>query len=178
MELNDSLLLVVDYQERLMPVIHDHAQVLNRAIRMVDAFNIFEAPVLVTEQYPKGLGSTVQELSDHFTKDTKIIEKTRFSALCDELMVDDAFLSRNHVVLIGVETHVCVYQTVQDLIKEGYQVSVVYDAVSSRFEMDRACGFEAIKALGARVVTSEMIIYELMGDATHPKFKDILKIVK
>ena len=178
MQRDTLALCVVDYQERLMPAIHNNEHVLSKAIQTLRAIQVFNIPVFVTEQYPKGLGHTVSELSVYFEPDTPIFEKTRFSAYTKEVRKHLHDINVSEIILIGVETHVCVYQTVRDLIQNGYQVSVVVDAISSRSSEDRSFGLRRIEALGAKLVTSEMLIYEIMDDAKTPEFKEILKIVQ
>jgi len=169
--------LVVDVQEKLLPAIHEGEQILENARRMIAAAEVLGVPTLVTEQYPAGLGPTCAGLREALGE-APVIEKTRFSA-CVPAVVDKlAELGRPAVVVVGVEAHVCVQQTVLDLLRAGYGPWVCADAVGSRRPLDRDTAIERMRQAGAVVTTTESVIFELLGEAGTELFKRILKIVK
>lgn len=145
----------------------------------VRGFQILGLPVIVTEQYPKGLGRTAEEVLLILNDDTDIIEKTAFSS-CGSAefvgLLDD--LGIKQVVLCGLETHICVSQTAHDLLDRGFQVHVLIDSVCSRFEHDRLAGLEKMKLSGAMSSSIEMALFELMRDSSHEKFKEIQALIK
>lgn len=172
-----TVLLVVDLQEKLLPAIHEGDQVLENARRMVAAAGVLEVPVLVTEQYPAGLGPTCAGLRECLAG-APAVEKTRFSACVPAITDSLTELARPVVVVVGVETHVCVQQTVLDLLRAGYTPCVCADAVGSRRPLDRDVAIERMRQAGAVVTTTESVIFELIGEAGTELFKRILKIVK
>ena len=135
-------------------------------------------PVAATEQYPKGLGPTVEPLRGLLGAE-QIIEKLTFTACGATGLLDQLRAAgRRQVVLTGLETHVCVEQTALDLLAAGFEVFVVADAVSSRRPLDRQIAFELLRQSGAVVTTTEAVIFEWLQDAADPKFKEILKLVR
>ncbi|MGQ9648636.1 MAG: hydrolase [Phycisphaerae bacterium] len=174
---DNALLLVVDVQERLLPAIHDNAAVVEACRRMIEAAKVLEVPMVVTEQYPEGIGRTCQVLLQCLG-DAPLYTKTRFSA-CVEPVVDKlASFARPNVVIIGIEAHVCVMQTTLDLLRLGYTPYLCADAVGSRRPYDRDTAIERLRHAGAIVTTTESVTFELMGQAGTDVFRRILKIVK
>jgi nicotinamidase-related amidase len=171
-------LLVVDVQERLLPVISDRETVLENALRLVRGAQVFRLPVWVTEQYPKGLGPTVPELSQALAG-APVFDKLSFSAAGVAALLD-AFHTRGvtEIVLCGVESHVCVAQTCLDLLDAGLRPFVVADAVSSRTALNRQIGLERMRDAGAQIVSTEMILFELLDRAGTAEFKEIQRLVK
>jgi nicotinamidase-related amidase len=146
---------------------------------MIRGANILGLPIIATEQYPKALGSTVTELKDVLPASASIIAKTRFSMITPEvhdLLKQKSVVSQ--VLLCGIEAHVCMLQTTLDLLESGYEVHIVVDAASSQRTTDRAAGLHRAAQSGAFLVTSEMALFQLMQDATAPKFKEISKLVQ
>ncbi len=145
---------------------------------MIRAFRELDLPILVTEHYPRGLGVTVHEIRD-LLEGVRPLEKITFS--CDG---DAGFrkaldrLNRDQIVLCGIETHVCIYQTARDLMDRGKQVSVAAEAVSSRQAADREVGLEHMRRIGVQVMNVEMILFELLREAKTPDFKAIASILK
>lgn len=175
---DDSLLLVIDIQERLVKAL-DKDIIVTKAAFLAQAAKILGIPVVATEQYPKGLGSIIPEVKQHLSQDTKIIEKTSFSALKAEGFLDVLkSYDRKQVIVCGIETHVCVHQTVADLLAHGYEVYVAKDACASRAKYEFKQGIERMQANGAKISCVEIILFEWLGDAKDPNFKEIQSLIK
>lgn len=179
MKLQDIFLLAIDLQERLMPVIDRSEEVIGSTGKLLRAFALYALPVVVTEQYPKGLGRTVEPLRALLPEDAKFLPKTSFGCLGDEAIRDAVTaLKRPTAVVAGVEAHVCVLQTVQELLEAGYQVVVCAEAVGSRSAASRELALADMRAMGARVLPLESILFYLAKDAGSPHFKAISALVK
>jgi nicotinamidase-related amidase len=173
-----TALIVVDVQERFRDVIHAFDAMLANCVRLVRTFRALELPILVTEQYPKGLGHTVAEIAEHLGA-KPLPEKTAFSSMgCDGVPERLADLDPATVVVCGLETHVCVSQTVHDLLHEGYRVHLCADAVSSRRTVDRDVALLRLAGIGAVRTTAEAVAFELLRDARHPRFREIQAFYK
>lgn len=174
----DTVLLIIDVQERLVPAIWEKDRVLKNCGHLIELAKMIKVPVLVTEQYPKGLGKTVYELQSALPE-YKPIEKTAFNC-CGEL----AFLAqlgstnRKKIVVTGMETHVCVLQTVTSLLNEGFTPHVVKDAVSSRTEANWNTGLEFLRDAGAVVSCTETVLFQLLKVAGTEEFKKISQRIK
>jgi nicotinamidase-related amidase len=167
-----AVLLLVDFQQRLVPVIHDGAAVVARAGRLAEAARLLEVPVCASEQYPDGLGHTVAPLAGYAQN---LVAKTAFSAAADPMLLPP---TAREVVVAGVEAHVCVLQTVADLLADDHRVAVVADAVGSRDPADRAAALDRMRAHGAEIVTSEMVLFEWLRDSAHPRFREVQKLLR
>lgn len=179
LDASKSYLLTIDVQARLMPAMQDNERVVKRCYRLAEGAKLFQLPGSYTEQYPKGLGETLPELKASLEEaGHPVFEKTRFTAALPEVLNHLKASTRQQVIICGAETHVCVYQTVRDLLAEGYQVVVAADAVSSRFPEDKAIALENFRAMGALVTTSENILFDWLQDAKAPQFKAISNLVK
>lgn len=174
---DNALLLVVDLQDRLLPAIHDNAAVVEACRRMIEAAKVLEVPMVVTEQYPEGIGRTCQTLLQCLG-DVPLYTKVRFSGCIEPVVEKLAALARPNVIVIGIEAHVCVTQTTLDLLRLGYTPYLCADAVGSRRPHDRDIAIERLRQAGAIVSTTESVTFELMGQAGTETFKRILKIVK
>lgn len=175
---DDSVLLVIDLQESYRGKLHREDAVVAASQRMLGAAGILGIPVIVTEQYPKGLGATRSEIADRIPTGSACFEKTAFSALGASSVVEAlAKLARPQVVVIGIETHVCVDQTVHDLLARRYAVHLVRDAITARFALEDETGFAKMIGSGAVPTSSECALFEWLGDAKHPAFKTIHKLV-
>lgn len=174
-----TTLLVVDIQERLLPVIADAERLLRRSVVAVQIARALRLPVLLTEQYPKGLGRTVPEVVDALGDAYRPVEKTTFSA-CGDDGVGDALRATNarNVLLVGIEAHVCVLQTALDLLDGGYRVFPVADAISSRHAEDRSLGLERMRQNGAQLVSTEMLLFELLGASKDPNFRTLQNLIR
>ncbi|XP_073413844.1 isochorismatase domain-containing protein 1 [Dendrobates tinctorius] len=166
-----------DMQERFRPAIKYFGDIISVGQRLLQGARILGIPVIVTEQYPKGLGSTVQELD--LTGVKLVVPKTKFSMVLPEVEAALAEIPGvRSVVLFGVETHVCIQQTALDLIGRGVEVHIVADASSSRSMMDRMFALERLARNGIIITTSEAVLLQLVADKDHPKFKEIQNLIK
>lgn len=165
-------LLIIDLQHRLMPAIDDGEQVVARARKLQQAAEILDIPMLLTEQNPAGLGSTTPDLAPGET-----IAKTHFDA-CREPGFLDRLHQGNAVVVAGCEAHVCVLQTVLGLRTANRRVFVVRDAIGSRAPSDKAAAIRRMERHGAEIVTGEMVLFEWLENSDHPRFRDVLRLVK
>lgn len=178
---NDTVLVVIDAQERLMPVIHGTDVVARNLERLVRGCHVLGIPALLTEQYPKGLGPTIPSLRTAFeeTSGYRPIEKTSFSAMgSDPFAAQLAALQRNHVLIAGVETHVCVHQTVLDLLAMGTSVTLIADALSSRTPENKDIALRRMTSEGAKLSSTEMALFELLVNAGTEEFRAIAGLVK
>jgi nicotinamidase-related amidase len=170
-----SVLLLIDLQQRLMPVIHAGDSVVARAARLADAAALLDVPVLATEQYPDGLGPTVEALAGY---PRATLAKTAFSAAADPGFQALLPAGTREVVIAGVETHVCVLQTALELLGSRHRVILVADAAGSRDPADHQAAVERARQHGAEVVTSEMVLFEWLRDSRHPAFRQVQKLLK
>jgi nicotinamidase-related amidase len=177
----DTVLVVIDVQEKLMPVIDRSSEVILNIDRLVRGCHILGVPAILTEQYVKGLGPSVEAVRRAFeeTSGYAPIEKSCFSAYgCEAFSSRLAGLGRSQVLIAGVETHVCVYQTVEDLLARGVAVSVVADAVSSRTAQNKELALRRFVSDGAKLSSTEMALFELTVTSGTEEFKAISRVVK
>ncbi len=175
---HDSALVVIDMQERLVPAMQAPARTLRNTRLLLHAASKTGVPALLTEQYPKGLGATVPEIRKA-AGNSKILPKMHFSCMEDAGFAD-AFrkLGRRQAILTGMEAHICVVQTAASLVEEGFDVFVVSDATASRtIESEQAC-LARLNAGGVSIVTTEMVIFEWLGQAGTEAFKEMLPLIK
>jgi nicotinamidase-related amidase len=177
LRVDTTVLLVVDVQEKLLPAIHENGPMLEAARRMTAAAGVLGVPVLTTEQYPAGLGPTCAALRECLPG-VPPVEKTRFSACVPAVTDRLTELGRPAVIVVGIEAHVCIQQTVMDLLRRGYVPHVCADATGSRRPLDRDAAIERMRQAGAVVTTTESVIFELTGEAGTDLFRRVLKIVK
>jgi len=178
---SDALLLVIDVQERLMPVIDRGDLVVRNIERLVRGFHVLDVPALITEQYVKGLGPTVPSVRAAFEESGGYtpIEKMCFSANGNgEFQAEMRRVKRKQIVVAGVETHVCVYQTVTDLLAAGYDVTLAADALSSRTPENRDIALRRMTTEGAKLSSTEMVLFELLGVSGTDEFRSIARLVK
>jgi nicotinamidase-related amidase len=178
----DSLLLLIDVQEKLMPVIDRNAEVAANIERLIRGCHLLDTiPIIVTEQYVKGLGPTIEPLRRTLeeTAGYQPIEKSCFSAQgCGEFQAAMRNLKKKQIIVAGIETHVCVYQTVTDLLAAGYDVTIVADAMSSRTAENRELAIRRMAADGAHLSSTEMLLFELTVNSGTDEFRAIAKLVK
>ncbi len=174
---DSTALLIVDVQERLLPTIHQNEAIIPAIQRMIEAAKILAIPILATEQYPAGIGPTAASIRACWG-DVRAIEKLRFSACVEPLIEQLRRRERSHVIVTGIETHVCVQQTTLDLLRLGYSPYVCADAASSRRAIDRDVAFERMRQAGAIITTTESVMFELLGQAGTDVFKQILRLIK
>jgi len=175
---DDAVLVMIDFQERLMPAMKDREDLLCSVVKLVRGIRVLDVPVIVTQQYTKGLGGTVSPMADALGTFSPI-EKTDFSAAA-ELDFLEALntTGKTTVILCGIEAHVCVAQTALILLELGYDVFLVEDGVSSRTKYDKKTAVNRMVQAGARPVTVEAVLFELLGTAKATEFKEISGIVK
>lgn len=177
-DLNNTIALIIDEQEKLMPVINEAASVLRSTKILVEGLKILDVPFLITQQYTKGMGMTVPPLLEAAGTD-KYYDKRTFSCWDDEAIRQAIESSgKKQVLLAGVEAHICLLQTAVDLLDAGYDVFVVENCVSSRKPNDKAVAIRRMMQSGVQVTTYESILFELMRTSTHPNFKEISKLIK
>ena len=169
-----SRLLIVDMQERFMPVIPDAAQLIANCRKLLQGAQLFDVPVYATEQYPKGLGGTVEELVEFLPQRP---QKLLFSSAEVLNWGSGTETDRYRIVVAGIETHVCVLQTVLDLIAAGFQVHVPADGVGSRHDHDWRFALERLRDSGATITTTESVLFEWAERAGTEEFKQISRIV-
>ncbi|HHW06177.1 MAG TPA: isochorismatase family protein [Clostridia bacterium] len=171
----ESLLLVIDIQDRLVAAMSHGAQVIEKTGILLQVAKKLNIPAIVTEQYPKGLGRTVAELP---IQEAKVFEKITFTGYTPEVAEALREANRKKIIVTGMETHVCVFQTVRDLLQHGYQVFVVEDAVCSRWKMNFKSGISLMAAMGAVITNTETVFFDLMKKAGTPEFKELSKLIK
>ncbi|GBG03490.1 hydrolase [Azospira sp. I13] len=169
---DQSLLLVIDIQERLAPAIHDTAAVTAHNLWLVEVARRLTVPVLATVQYPKGLGPLVPALADKLAPE-EVVEKIHFSAVADGCLENEPAFARRQVVITGTETHVCVLQTALDLLGRGKEVFVVAEAVGSRRPEDKALALERLRQAGCVIVSREMVAFEWLHRAGTDLFRAV-----
>ncbi len=175
----NAVLVIIDVQEKLFAVVNEQERLLKNIIKLVRVCKTLGIPIVLTEQYPKGIGKTIQPIVQELGPDYKPIEKTTFSCFgAPEFERRLMELGRKVLLLTGIELHICVYQTAVDALKRGYTPIVIYDATSSRLRPDYELCLHRLLAKGVDVATTDMIIFELVRDASHPKFREVLSIVK
>jgi nicotinamidase-related amidase len=172
----DTALLVIDVQEKLMARIPQAAAVIRNLAFLIDAARLLKMPVAATEQYPRGLGPTVPELVGRLPERP---DKVAFSC-CAVASIVDGFRAgaRPKILLAGIEAHVCVLQTALDLLAQDFRVFIAADAVASRYAIDQEFALRRLERTGAVVTTSEAAVFEWIGGAGHPQFKQISALVQ
>ncbi|MBR7107360.1 MAG: isochorismatase family protein [Lentisphaeria bacterium] len=175
----NAALVMIDMQQKLLPAMNDPQKVLERNMLMLNGVNELGLDVIVTEQYPKGLGATVPELSGLLKENTPVIAKTSFSVFgSSEFCTALAARRREVLIFCGVEAHVCLLQSVFDALEQDYEVIVVADAVNSRKSSDQEWALQAMRDHGATVLPGESVLFMLLRDAGNPVFKAVSKLVK
>ena len=174
-----TALVIVDLQEAFRSPINDFAQIASRISLAARGFQILELPIIITEQYPKGLGRTAEEILFLMPPEFEFVEKSAFSscgatAFMEKLRATGA----SQIVLCGLEAHVCVNQTAHDLLEENFAVHLLTDCVSSRFSHDKEAGLKKMQMSGVVPSSVEMALFELMRDAKHEQFKEIQNLIK
>ena len=178
LDTNDRLVIVIDVQEKLVDMLRENI-ISEKVSKLVQAANILSVPVLLTEQYPKGLGATVGRVKEVLSKDTAYFEKTTFSALDTEGIGEKIkSYGRKQIVLCGIETHICVHQTCADLLARGYDVYIVKDACASRNKCEFELGINIMQQNGAKITCLEITLFEWLRSAKHPNFKVVQALIK
>lgn len=173
-----AVFVLVDMQDRLAATMPRRAEVVSAAVLLARAASILGVPVIVTRQYPQGLGDTVPELSA-VTGDLEPVDKVSFACPAEPSFARRlSELRRPQVVLAGMETHICITQTALALLAEGYEVHVVADATCSRRDRDHEISLDRLRAAGIVVTTAESVVYEALGEAGSGEFRSVLEAVK
>jgi nicotinamidase-related amidase len=178
LNIEKTALVIIDVQEKLSRVMHEKEKLFENLQKLIKGAQILGIPIIVTEQNPNGLGATVPEIAPLLT-DIKPVTKFSFSCCGEEPFLRQLeILNRKQVLLTGIETHVCVYQTAVDLIEAGYEVHTVVDCVSARTPENKNLALDKMHSEGARLTSVEIALFELLRTAASPKFKELSKIVK
>jgi len=170
----NALVLMIDMQEKLVNATNAQNEV-KRAKIVLDSAKLLEIPIVVTEQYPKGLGSTINDLA----QDNNVFEKTSFPCLLEnniKTAIENS--NRKQIILFGIESHICVYQTALNLLDSGYEVYMVKDASASRAKSEYETVLQLMQQAGIKVTTTEIVVFELLKTAKHPKFKEVQALIK
>ncbi len=174
----NSLVLIIDIQDRLVAALNKDVIVEN-SVKVASAAKALNIPVILTEQYPKGLGHTVQRLMDVLPEGSEVVEKTYFNALLEDGMLEKIkSYGKKQIVIFGIETHICVHQTASALVEEGFEVYVIKDACASRNKYEFKQGIEAMVANGVKVSCVEIALFEWLKGAKNPKFKEVQALIK
>lgn len=174
-----SVLLIVDLQERLVSAVAEPDSVVERSRILLQGAMTLGIDVLVTEQYPKGLGHTVPAIAGLLSRNSETIEKTGFSAFAEPSFRSKLVATpKKTLIVAGIETHVCVLQTVLDALDDGFEAICVADAVSSRKATDRELALQTMRHAGARVLSVESVLFMLLRDAKHSAFKPISQLIR
>ena len=179
-EINTSLILFIDVQEKFLKAMPESiGDVIAKQKILLESAKLLQVPVLVTEQYPQGLGKTLPELAALFDPAWPVIEKHTFSCIgSTDVRMELEKKTYRTVILAGIENHVCVLQTAVDLLARNFQTIILKDAVNSRKSIDLETGFETAEAAGAVLMTVESLVFMLMKDSGHPAFREISKLIR
>ncbi len=169
-----SSLILIDLQGRLMPAIHEGDKVLQQCVRIAKIAKILEVPIIGTEQSPQSLGHNSPEITPYCEQ---TVSKEHFDG-CQDGLIDALSKNREHLILAGCETHVCVMQTALELLRQNFRVSIAVDAVGSRRSLDRDIALHRLGSAGATLLTAEMLAFEWLSSAVNPVFKEVLEIIK
>ena len=178
LELNRTALAVIDVQEAFRNAIPDFSNIAANISLMLRGAQLLQVPIIITEQYPRGLGPTAEEIRLSWPDNQEIIEKTAFSS-CGAAAFTERLtqLGVKHVLVCGLEAHVCVNQTVHDLLAAGYTVHLLTDCIAARFEYNKQAGLAKMQQSGALPSSIEMALFELLRDARHEQFKEVQKLI-
>jgi nicotinamidase-related amidase len=174
----DTALVLVDVQGKLAQSMHNKKDLFENLKKMVKGAQVLGIPILWAEQNPDGLGPTMPEIAELFTNQSPV---SKFSFSCcgsEQFLKDLAAVNRKNILIVGIEAHVCVYQTAADLVTLNYDVQVVADAVASRTAENKQIGLEKSKDAGASLTSTETALFELLKEAKGDKFKEIINLVK
>ena len=175
----DTMALIIDFQERLVPVIKDNEELLQHTAILIKGLRMLGIPMVVTQQYTKGIGMTVQKISEAVGEDFKYYDKITFSCADDETIMEQIEKTgKKNIIVCGMEAHICVLQSVIDLIGMEYNVILVDDCVGSRRDKDRLAAVQRAALEGAAITTYEAILFELTRKAKTDVFKEISRLIK
>jgi nicotinamidase-related amidase len=178
LRIENSLLVIVDVQGKLTQLMYEKEKLIASLVRMVKGARILGIPILWNEQNPAGLGGTIPELTELLI-DLQPMSKMTFSCCGNPAFIEELRRSgRRQVLLVGIEAHICVYQTAAELLQQGYEVYLVSDAVSSRTIENKQVGMERVRSQGAVITSTEMALFELLRTADQSCFREISRLVK
>jgi nicotinamidase-related amidase len=176
---SQTVLLIVDMQDKVFEHVDRGPDILRTLCQVVQGFQILHLPILLTEQYPQGLGETVEFLRSLLGTNYRPWIKSTFSCLDDPAFLEYALsLPYAQWVVVGIEAHICVLQTVKGLMRAGKQVVVLNDAITSRSIYDFSTAIAEMRDIGARISCAETVLFELLQDSKHPQFKSISQLIK
>ena len=182
MQQNMSQLLIIDIQDKVLAPIPNKQQILSNAARLIQAAKLLGVPVTVSEQYPKGLGPTVETLRSLLGNEAAVFDKVHFSCLKNDALrqhlEEHRDVGRGQIIVTGIEAHVCVGQSVLDMIADGYEVFVAADAVGSRAQTSLELALRRLERTNAFIVDSEMVMFEWLEKAGTPEFKTLQSLIK
>jgi len=179
LNVNNTLIIIIDVQERLLNAVFNKETCSSKAEIIAKTASILGIPVIVTEQYPKGLGETISQVKTALGGNAEYFEKTAFSALENKDILETIKnTGKKQIVIFGIETHICVSQTAAALIRNGYEVNIIQDACGSRAKSEYLAGLERMKDNGAHILTTEIALFEWLKSAKHPNFKEIQNLIK
>lgn len=174
----DTALIVIDVQGSLAKQAQESDNLIYNVQTLIMAFQILEIPIIYMEQYPEGLGCSVSEISSLLSSN-KVIAKTSFSGCGSNAFIEQLqAIDKNQLLICGIETHVCVYQTVVDLLDRDFYIEVISDAVSSRAKENRQLALNKMQQLGASLTSVEMCLFEILRNSKSDKFKEISRLLK
>ncbi len=174
MDINQSVLLVIDVQGKLASLMDEADLVYSNMNKLISVANTFSIPILWTEQAPHKIGATISRIADCLTDHKPIIKETFSAYSCAEFQQQLQHLHRRQVIIAGIEAHVCIYQTARDLKQHGYDVYVVDDAVSARSRYNRDIAVARMRQEGITIINAEMLICDLLKTSAHPQFKAVM----
>jgi nicotinamidase-related amidase len=175
---NDALLLIIDIQEKLSSVMKYEDKVIDNTLILLETSKLMNIPVIITEQYPKGIGPTVNQIKEKIDSNVEIFEKTSFTGCTEEVILALEKAGKEKIIITGMETHVCVFQTARDLIDNGYEVFVARDAVCSRTKENFLNALDLMKDMGVVITNTETIVFDLLKKSGTPEFKVLSKLIK
>ena len=180
---SNASLLLIDIQERLFSKISNNQSILNHVLVILESFSKLKLPVIYTEQYPRGLGTTIPKIREYFEKSSDLtfskFEKTTFSCFpFEENKEKKKYIKTNQVLIAGIEAHICVLQTAIDLKSLGFEVFIIEDCVGSRNEQSKRLAIERAREANVSIVNLEMAVFELLRDSKHQHFKFLSSLIK
>ncbi|MBN1903834.1 MAG: hydrolase [Deltaproteobacteria bacterium] len=178
LDIKNTILAVIDIQGNLALAMHDKESLFKATGQLIKGIKCLEIPMILTEQNPKGLGPTIPEIRE-LIPDLIAIPKISFSCCNEKTFMEEVKkINKRQILISGIESHICIYQSTINLLDMGYEVHIVTDAVASRDPKNRELALRKMERMGATMTCVEMALFELMRTAEHPRFRDIVKIIK
>ena len=176
---SNSILVVIDVQDKLINSIHENSIIVENISKLINIFNTLSLPVIYSEQYPKGLGITVDKIKEKLKDNSELVIKNNFSCWKEKSFVK-LLSSKNkkQILVCGIETHICILQTALDLVKNKFTTFVIKDAVGSRQHDNHKEGINRMREESVKIVTLEMVLFELLNNSKHENFKELSSLIK